>query len=286
MTERSAATGAAAQEGGLCVLQRVVFPGDDLDVVPLYVETNMDRGAAELAAEQLTQSLTKAGAATSAAPVANALSARPSPASGSAPGCRRRRPSSPATPGRGAAPPSRPAAGSRSPPTSTPSRPATGAAGPTVDVGDAAAAAGRRGDDRPVPVDGQGAQPCRRDDRRRCRRAAVRRAHPAARAVHRRRLVLVRPRGRQEPGHAHRGGLGGRHAARDRAARPRRPGQHRHHHLQPAGLPGRPTCARWARRPRSSTAPTPSTSSTRAPSGSASTPTSPTRPSCCGGGCS
>ena len=34
----------------LRVLQRVVFPGDDLDVVPLYVETNPDRGAAELAA--------------------------------------------------------------------------------------------------------------------------------------------------------------------------------------------------------------------------------------------
>ena len=36
------------------VLQRVVFPGDDLDVVPLYVETKMDRGAAELANEALT----------------------------------------------------------------------------------------------------------------------------------------------------------------------------------------------------------------------------------------
>jgi galactofuranosylgalactofuranosylrhamnosyl-N-acetylglucosaminyl-diphospho-decaprenol beta-1,5/1,6-galactofuranosyltransferase len=39
------------------VLQRVVFPGDDLDVVPLYVETNPDRGAAELAAELLAESL-------------------------------------------------------------------------------------------------------------------------------------------------------------------------------------------------------------------------------------
>jgi galactofuranosylgalactofuranosylrhamnosyl-N-acetylglucosaminyl-diphospho-decaprenol beta-1,5/1,6-galactofuranosyltransferase len=36
---------------GLRVLQRVVFPGEDLDVVPLYVETNPERGAAELAAE-------------------------------------------------------------------------------------------------------------------------------------------------------------------------------------------------------------------------------------------
>jgi galactofuranosylgalactofuranosylrhamnosyl-N-acetylglucosaminyl-diphospho-decaprenol beta-1,5/1,6-galactofuranosyltransferase len=40
------------------VLQRVVFPGDDLDVVPLYVETEMDRGAAELAAEMAAEELT------------------------------------------------------------------------------------------------------------------------------------------------------------------------------------------------------------------------------------
>jgi galactofuranosylgalactofuranosylrhamnosyl-N-acetylglucosaminyl-diphospho-decaprenol beta-1,5/1,6-galactofuranosyltransferase len=39
------------------VLQRVVFPGDDLDVVPLYVETKMDRGAAELAAEMAAEEL-------------------------------------------------------------------------------------------------------------------------------------------------------------------------------------------------------------------------------------
>jgi len=43
---------------GLRVVQRVVFPADDLDVVPLYVETNPDRGAAELAAELTTQELT------------------------------------------------------------------------------------------------------------------------------------------------------------------------------------------------------------------------------------
>ena len=42
----------------LRVLQRIVFPGDDLDVVPLYVETNTDRGAAELAAELATEALT------------------------------------------------------------------------------------------------------------------------------------------------------------------------------------------------------------------------------------
>ena len=30
----------------LRVLQRVVFPDDELDVVPLFVETNPDRGAA------------------------------------------------------------------------------------------------------------------------------------------------------------------------------------------------------------------------------------------------
>jgi galactofuranosylgalactofuranosylrhamnosyl-N-acetylglucosaminyl-diphospho-decaprenol beta-1,5/1,6-galactofuranosyltransferase len=40
------------------VLQRVVFPGDDLDVVPLYVETKMDRGASELAAEMAAEELT------------------------------------------------------------------------------------------------------------------------------------------------------------------------------------------------------------------------------------
>ena len=40
----------SASDAGKTVrtLQRVVFPGDDLDVVPLYVETQMDRGAAEL----------------------------------------------------------------------------------------------------------------------------------------------------------------------------------------------------------------------------------------------
>ena len=41
----------------LRVLQRVVFPGEDLDVVPLYVETDPDRGAAELAAELLAESI-------------------------------------------------------------------------------------------------------------------------------------------------------------------------------------------------------------------------------------
>jgi galactofuranosylgalactofuranosylrhamnosyl-N-acetylglucosaminyl-diphospho-decaprenol beta-1,5/1,6-galactofuranosyltransferase len=42
----------------LRTLQRVVFPGEDLDVVPLYVETNMERGSGELAAELATQALT------------------------------------------------------------------------------------------------------------------------------------------------------------------------------------------------------------------------------------
>jgi galactofuranosylgalactofuranosylrhamnosyl-N-acetylglucosaminyl-diphospho-decaprenol beta-1,5/1,6-galactofuranosyltransferase len=41
-----------------------VFPGADLDVVPLYVETNMERGAAELAAEMATESMTGRKAAT------------------------------------------------------------------------------------------------------------------------------------------------------------------------------------------------------------------------------
>jgi galactofuranosylgalactofuranosylrhamnosyl-N-acetylglucosaminyl-diphospho-decaprenol beta-1,5/1,6-galactofuranosyltransferase len=42
----------------LRVLQRVVFPGEDLDVVPLYVETNSERGASELAAELAAEALT------------------------------------------------------------------------------------------------------------------------------------------------------------------------------------------------------------------------------------
>jgi galactofuranosylgalactofuranosylrhamnosyl-N-acetylglucosaminyl-diphospho-decaprenol beta-1,5/1,6-galactofuranosyltransferase len=49
---------------GMRVLQRVVFPGEDLDVVPLYVETNMERGATERASEILTESLTRTKALT------------------------------------------------------------------------------------------------------------------------------------------------------------------------------------------------------------------------------
>ena len=45
-------------DSGLRVVQRVVFPADDLDVVPLYVEANPDRGAAELVAELTAQELT------------------------------------------------------------------------------------------------------------------------------------------------------------------------------------------------------------------------------------
>jgi galactofuranosylgalactofuranosylrhamnosyl-N-acetylglucosaminyl-diphospho-decaprenol beta-1,5/1,6-galactofuranosyltransferase len=59
--------------GGPRVLQRVVFPGEDLDVVPLYVETNMERGAAELASEALTESLGKTKAITRTASMANAV---------------------------------------------------------------------------------------------------------------------------------------------------------------------------------------------------------------------
>ncbi len=54
------------------VLQRVIFPGEDLDLVPLYVETNMERGSAELAAELATEALTGAKAGTVTVPVANA----------------------------------------------------------------------------------------------------------------------------------------------------------------------------------------------------------------------
>jgi len=55
---RGTGTGTGGAGGGLRVVQRVVFPGDDLDVIPLYVETNPDRGAAELAAELTAQELT------------------------------------------------------------------------------------------------------------------------------------------------------------------------------------------------------------------------------------
>jgi galactofuranosylgalactofuranosylrhamnosyl-N-acetylglucosaminyl-diphospho-decaprenol beta-1,5/1,6-galactofuranosyltransferase len=54
------------------VLQRVVFPGDDLDVVPLYVETDLQRGAAELAAEMAAEALTGSKAEAAAMPVAGA----------------------------------------------------------------------------------------------------------------------------------------------------------------------------------------------------------------------
>jgi galactofuranosylgalactofuranosylrhamnosyl-N-acetylglucosaminyl-diphospho-decaprenol beta-1,5/1,6-galactofuranosyltransferase len=60
------------------VLQRVVFPGDDLDVVPLYVETNMERGASELAAEMAAEELTgrkvTGGTSTASAAVGEAQS--------------------------------------------------------------------------------------------------------------------------------------------------------------------------------------------------------------------
>jgi galactofuranosylgalactofuranosylrhamnosyl-N-acetylglucosaminyl-diphospho-decaprenol beta-1,5/1,6-galactofuranosyltransferase len=66
-------TGEGATGSTLRVLQRVVFPGADLDVVPLYVETNMDRGAAELAAELATEALTGRKAVTPPAmPIGNA----------------------------------------------------------------------------------------------------------------------------------------------------------------------------------------------------------------------
>jgi len=42
----------------LRTLQRLVFSDEDLDIVPLYVETNMERGAAELASELATEALT------------------------------------------------------------------------------------------------------------------------------------------------------------------------------------------------------------------------------------
>jgi galactofuranosylgalactofuranosylrhamnosyl-N-acetylglucosaminyl-diphospho-decaprenol beta-1,5/1,6-galactofuranosyltransferase len=71
----NSATGAGKT---LRTLQRVVFPRDDLDVVPLYVETQMDRGAAELAAEMAAEELTgrkvTGGTATASAAVGEAQS--------------------------------------------------------------------------------------------------------------------------------------------------------------------------------------------------------------------
>ena len=66
-------TAEATAERSLRVLQRVVFPDGDLDVVPLYVETHMDRGAAELAAEMATEQLTgRRAPGAGSVPVANA----------------------------------------------------------------------------------------------------------------------------------------------------------------------------------------------------------------------
>ncbi|HEY2577721.1 MAG TPA: glycosyltransferase [Streptosporangiaceae bacterium] len=59
----------------LRVLQRVVFPGEDLDVVPLYVEINPDRGAAELGADNRAAALGQKVETTLAAPVSNAAAA-------------------------------------------------------------------------------------------------------------------------------------------------------------------------------------------------------------------
>jgi galactofuranosylgalactofuranosylrhamnosyl-N-acetylglucosaminyl-diphospho-decaprenol beta-1,5/1,6-galactofuranosyltransferase len=58
-------------EQTLRVLQRVIFPGDDLDVIPLYVETNPERGAAELAAEQAVEEQTGGKASAVTAPLAS-----------------------------------------------------------------------------------------------------------------------------------------------------------------------------------------------------------------------
>ncbi|MGO8961975.1 MAG: glycosyltransferase [Streptosporangiaceae bacterium] len=56
----------------LRILQRVIFPGEDLDVVPLYVETDMERGSAELAAELANEALIGGKGPKVSVPVANA----------------------------------------------------------------------------------------------------------------------------------------------------------------------------------------------------------------------
>ena len=111
------------------VLQRVIMPGEELDVLPLYVETNLERGAAELASEQLAESMGKPAVAPGAAPARRAAAAGRDAVEHPSSGL-----TCPAaclpTPGprRSAVIP--PAAGCRSAPTSTPSRPATGGGGP------------------------------------------------------------------------------------------------------------------------------------------------------------
>ena len=68
----TATTAGARQRPAAAALQRVVFPGEDLDVVPLYVETNPERGAAELAAELAAEALTGSKAVRRARPAARA----------------------------------------------------------------------------------------------------------------------------------------------------------------------------------------------------------------------
>jgi galactofuranosylgalactofuranosylrhamnosyl-N-acetylglucosaminyl-diphospho-decaprenol beta-1,5/1,6-galactofuranosyltransferase len=78
LAEQAAPPGERAGQR-LRVLQRVVFPGDDLDVLPLYAETNLDRGAAELAADLLASSIGKKQAQTELSttpPVVNAAAGK------------------------------------------------------------------------------------------------------------------------------------------------------------------------------------------------------------------
>ena len=62
----------AEPTSSLRVLQRVIFPGEDLDLVPLYVETNLERGAADLASELAFEALTGKKSNGSGLPVSNA----------------------------------------------------------------------------------------------------------------------------------------------------------------------------------------------------------------------
>ena len=253
------------------VVQRVVFPTDDLDVVPLYAETRMDRGAAELTADMLTSSLGKSKARlTSSATTANAVVGR-GPGHDPVRGGRAR------PPGRGdPAPPQR---GHRQRPPGLLRHLLQRVPGQLlapVDqgrIGLAAHQAGRAGHDHDLPVGGQGPQPPGRDHPGAHRRAGDHRAHADADAVHRRRLVLVRHRGRAERHHADRGRVGG--------AGRRRPRRGRSAWRSPSWA--HPTIcstssARSARPPRCSTYSIRSTWPTRARRRSGTTRTSPTRP--------
>ena len=189
----------------LRVLQRVVFPGDDLDVVPLYVETKMDRGASELAAEMAAEELTgrkvTGGTSTASAAVGEAQSSIRFGAD--VPGFLVEQVG-----------PRRSARDQRGPPGLVRHllQRVPGQLLAPLDHGergDAAHPPGGRVEGHPVPLHGQGHSHPVETINVESDEPGDDRAHAAAGAVHRRRLVLVRHRGRPAGDDADRGGLAG-----------------------------------------------------------------------------